>query len=266
MEGAPLIAEREDVAEVRDMVERARRVVAFTGAGVSTECGIPDFRSPGGLWMRFKPIPFQEFRASAEMRLEAWRRWFVIYDTVREAKPGRGHRALADLQARGKLSHVITQNIDGLHRAAGMPKESVIELHGTGTHATCLDCGLRHELEDVRGMIADTGSAPECRACAGPVKTATVSFGQAMPEQAMADARAATLDADLFLAVGSSLQVFPAAGFPVLAKNNGATLIIVNNEPTPLDVMADRIIAADVGETLQRITSREFLDRAQAAR
>ncbi|CAN5513208.1 NAD-dependent protein deacetylase [soil metagenome] len=236
------------------MVERARRVVVFTGAGVSTECGIPDFRSPGGLWTRFKPIPFQEFRASAQMRLEAWRRYFVIYESVREALPGRGHHAIAALHERGKVSHVITQNIDGLHRAAGMPEESVIELHGNGTYAACLDCGLRHELEEVRGMIADSGEAPQCRSCGGPVKTATVSFGQAMPEQAMADARAATLDADLFLAVGSSLQVFPAAGFPILAKNNGAALIIINNEPTPLDVMADLIIAADAGGTLERIT------------
>lgn len=247
---------REDIDELGLMVESARRIVAFTGAGISTECGIPDFRSPNGLWQRFKPIAYQDFVASEAMRLEAWRRYFVIYDSVGPAKPGRGHRAIAELYAQGRLSHVITQNIDDLHRASGLPAESIIELHGNGTYATCLDCGLRHELEAVRQAIAHAGRAPACAACGGPVKTATISFGQPMPDQAMADARSATLHADLFLALGSSLQVYPAAGFPILAKHNRARLVIVNNEPTDLDQMADLVIAADIGDTLERVMAR----------
>ncbi|NNM74312.1 NAD-dependent deacetylase [Enterovirga sp. DB1703] len=232
------------------MIARAKSVVAFTGAGISTESGVPDFRSPGSPWLKNRPIDFQDFVASEEARREAWRRKFAMDDIYAGAKPSAGHRALARLVAEGKSPGVITQNIDGLHQAAGIPDENVIELHGNGTYAACLSCGLRHELADVRREFESTGRAPVCTACGGMVKSATISFGQAMPELAMERARELTLGCDLFLAIGSSLVVYPAAGFPVLAKRKGARLVIVNREPTELDGMADLVIAGEIGEVL----------------
>jgi NAD-dependent deacetylase len=238
------------------MVQRARRAVVFTGAGVSTESGIPDFRSPGGFWTRYKPIEFKDFLASPETRLEAWKRFLVIRDTIGAAKPGPGHQAIAALVERGHVSHVITQNIDGLHEASGVPRGSIIEIHGNGTYATCLSCGRRHEIDWVKAEIADTERAPSCTLCGGIVKSATISFGQAMPEQEMADARAATLNADLFLAIGSSLQVFPAAGFPVMAQQNRTPLVIVNRESTGLDGLADLVINAEIGRVMEAVVAR----------
>ncbi len=238
------------------MVQRARRAVVFTGAGFSTECGIPDFRSKGGFWTRFKPIAFQEFMASEEARLEAWRRFFVIRDTLSSAEPGRPHRIVAELVERGHVARIITQNIDGLDARAGVPKERIIEIHGNGTYAKCLACGTRHEIDWVMSQIETTAMPPTCQSCGGIVKSATISFGQAMPEQEMADARAATFDADLFLAIGSSLQVFPAAGFPVSAAHNRVPLVIINREPTGLDGLARLVINAEAGDVLQAVMSR----------
>jgi NAD-dependent deacetylase len=237
-------------AELRDMLAGARSVVAFTGAGISTESGVPDFRSPGSPWLENKPIDFGEWVASEEARCEGWRRKFTMDDIYRGAKPSAGHRALAKLVAEGRSPGIITQNIDGLHQAAGIPDEQVIELHGNGTYATCLSCGLRHELADVRREFEASGRAPVCRACGGMVKSATISFGQAMPEKAMTRARELTLGCDLFLAIGSSLVVYPAAGFPVLAKRNGARLVIINREPTDLDALADLVIPGEIGTVL----------------
>jgi NAD-dependent deacetylase len=245
-----------DIEELAGMVQRARRAVVFTGAGVSTESGIPDFRSPGGFWTKYKPIEFKEFLASEDTRLEAWRRFLMIRQTIGEARPAAGHKAIADLVARGHVSHVITQNIDGLHEEAGVPRQQIIEIHGNGTYAACLTCGRRHEIEWVRDVIEATSRAPACVSCAGVVKSATISFGQAMPEQEMADARAATLNADLFLAVGSSLQVFPAAGFPVMAKQNRTPLVIINREPTGLDGLADLVINAEIGPVLSELVAK----------
>ena len=238
------------------MVQRARRAVVFTGAGISTECGIPDFRSPGGFWTRYKPIDFSEFLASEETRLEAWRRFLVIRETIGKAEPGPSHRAVARLFALGHVSHVITQNIDGLHAASGIPEERIIEIHGNGTYAKCLACGQRHEIDWVKAAIDASDRAPACTSCGGIVKSATISFGQAMPEQEMADARAATLDADLFLAIGSSLQVFPATGFPVLASHNRTPLVILNREATGLDGLAACVIHADSGPVLEAVMAR----------
>jgi NAD-dependent deacetylase len=234
------------------LVTASRRAVAFTGAGISTESGIPDFRSPGGLWTKTFPIPLDQFLASREMRDEAWRRKFAMEATFRSARPGRGHRALARLVERGKLSAIITQNIDNLHQESGVPQEKVIELHGNGSYATCLDCAVRYELDWVRKRFeAAGGVAPDCPACHGPVKAATISFGQAMPEEAMRRAEAETRAADLFLSIGSSLVVWPAAGFPALAKNNGARLVILNREPTDFDGMADLVARDDIGDMLE---------------
>ncbi|MBO0763213.1 MAG: Sir2 family NAD-dependent protein deacetylase [Hyphomicrobiaceae bacterium] len=232
------------------MIADARNAVAFTGAGISTESGIPDFRSPGGIWTRHQPIPFGEFLASVEARRETWRRKFATQATIEMATPNAGHRALAKLVAQGKMSAVITQNIDGLHQASGIPGDKVIELHGNTTYAVCLDCRRRYELEWVREIFADNEQLPVCTDCGGHVKTATISFGQPMPEAEMERAHAATLGADLFIVLGSSLVVYPAAGLPLLAKRNGARLVIVNRDPTDQDEMADLLIHAEIGATM----------------
>jgi NAD-dependent deacetylase len=237
--------------QLADMVMAAQNTVAFTGAGISTECGIPDFRSPGGIWSKYRPIDFQTFMASAEARREALTRYIKIRQSMGTPEPGRGHRALARLAEQGRLSHVITQNIDGLHQASGLAPEQVIELHGNGTYAHCLDCGRRHELDWVAGELDARPGAPHCLGCGGIVKTATISFGQAMPLDEMQRAEQATLACDLFLAIGSSLVVYPAAGFPMVAKRNGARLVIVNREPTELDGFADLVVHQDIGDVLE---------------
>ena len=239
------------VAELRVLVEAARVVLPFTGAGISTESGIPDFRSPGGVWTRNRPIPFDEFLASSEMRAEAWRRRFAMEQEFAGAKPGRGHLALASLYRAGKAPAVVTQNIDNLHQSAGIAAEHVIELHGNTTYALCLSCGKRYELPWVKQQFtASGGAAPDCTDCGGRIKSATVSFGQAMPEAAMRRAEELTLACDVFLVVGSSLVVWPAAGFPRLAKRNGARLVIINREGTEFDGIADLVIRDDIGSVL----------------
>ncbi|MGI9169431.1 MAG: SIR2 family NAD-dependent protein deacylase [Caulobacteraceae bacterium] len=232
------------------MIADARRVTVFTGAGISTESGVPDFRSPGGVWSRMKPIPFGDFLASEECRREAWRRAFTGAAGWTGAEPNAGHLAVADLVAQGKAGAVITQNVDNLHLDSGVPSDKVIELHGNASYATCLTCGLRHELADLKAPFLERGAIPACRDCGALVKTATISFGQPMPEEAMARARAATLACDLFLVLGSSLVVFPAAGFPLLAKRNGAMLAIVNREPTDQDCLADLVLHAEIGAAM----------------
>jgi NAD-dependent deacetylase len=236
---------------LRELIEGAGVVVPFTGAGISTECGIPDFRSPGGIWTRMRPIEFGDFLASQEMRDESWRRRFAMEEHFGNAKPGRGHRALASLYKSGKTPGVITQNIDNLHQDSGIAAEHVVELHGNTTFATCLDCGKRYELGWVKQSMAQSGGrSPECTVCDGFIKTATVSFGQAMPEAAMRRAQELTESCDLFLAIGSSLVVWPAAGFPLAAKRNGARLVIINREATEFDEIADLVVHDDIGAAL----------------
>jgi len=242
------------VREFRRAIDEAARIVVFTGAGISTESGVPDFRSPGGLWTRMAPIDFKDFLRSPELRVEAWRRKFEIDQTMIGAAPNKGHMAIAKLVDEGRVSHVITQNIDNLHQHSGVPPGKIIELHGNGTYARCLDCGARHELDDVKAMLELTGEPPACISCGGIVKSATISFGQAMPEAEMDRARDATLGCDLFIAIGSSLQVYPAAGFPILARKNGASLVILNREATPLDEIADLVIHDEIGPVLSSVT------------
>ncbi|MGD0190065.1 MAG: Sir2 family NAD-dependent protein deacetylase [Rhizomicrobium sp.] len=229
----------------------AKRIVVFTGAGISTESGIPDFRSPGGIWTRMAPIDFDDFVRSAEMRKEAWRRRFAMEETFVSVKPNEGHKAVAQLVEQGHATHVITQNIDNLHQDSGIPGGKVIELHGNTRYAKCLTCGTRAELGPIRIHFEQHGEAPECRFCGGLLKTATISFGQAMPEHEMERATEATLACDLFLVLGSSLVVYPAAGFPLMAKRNGAGLIILNREPTELDEIADLVLHGEIGPTLR---------------
>ena len=240
------------ITRLRDLIDGANVIVPFTGAGISTECGIPDFRSPGGIWTKMAPIPFDQFMASQTARDESWRRRFAMQDQFAAAKPGRGHRALASLFRRGKSPGVVTQNIDNLHQASGIPHESVVELHGNTTYAICLDCAKRYELAWVRAAYDRTGGrAPDCPDCLGYIKTATVSFGQAMPQHEMDRAQELTLACDLFLAIGSSLVVWPAAGFPLMAKRNGARLAILNREPTEFDDIADLVVRQDIGTVLE---------------
>jgi NAD-dependent deacetylase len=245
-----MMADDPGIAELRRMIEEARRIVLFTGAGISTESGIPDFRSPGGIWTRMKPIYFADFLASDEARRETWRRRFATDETMRKAEPNRGHRAIAALINRGKAAAVITQNIDGLHQSSGVPANRVIELHGNTTYAHCLDCAQRYEIESIRATFEQSGEAPCCVSCGGYVKTATVSFGQSMPPAAMIRAEEETLAADLFIAIGSSLVVYPAAGFPEMAARNGTRLVILNREPTGLDPYADLVLHREIGATL----------------
>jgi NAD-dependent deacetylase len=240
------------MSHLEEMVHRSKTIVPFTGAGISTECGIPDFRSPGGLWTKNRPIPFDEYLASQEARNESWRRRFAMADQFGDAKPGRGHRALASLYRAGKVPAVVTQNIDNLHQASGIAAKDVVELHGNTTYSHCLDCGERYELSWVRQrMDAANGCAPDCPSCGGFIKTATISFGQAMPDAAMQRAQDLTLRCDLFAAVGSSLQVWPAAGFPLMAKRNGARLVIINREATDFDDIADLVVRQDIGTVLE---------------
>jgi len=235
------------------MLAKSARAVVFTGAGISTESGIPDFRSPGGVWSKMTPIGFSEFVNDPGMRREAWSRTFSGVTRWQDAEPNAGHFAISRLVVQGKVNAVITQNVDNLHQASGVPAEKVIELHGNATYAACLDCGLRHELADLKGPFLATGEAPACRACAGVVKSATISFGQSMPPDEMARAEAATRFCDLFIVLGSSLVVYPAADFPLIAKRHGAALVIINREPTPQDSYADLVLHEELGPLLTAV-------------
>lgn len=246
----------ESIIRLREVLQASRRAVVFTGAGISTESGIPDYRSPGGIWSKYRPIDFDAFVTSEDARREYWRRKFDTHETVMQAKPNRGHEAVARLVREGKVVAVITQNIDGLHQASGVPRERVIELHGNTTYAHCLSCGHEYDLEPIRRRFQAKGTMPVCQACGALVKTATISFGQAMPQEEMRRATAAARACDFFLAVGSSLKVFPAAGLPVLAKQAGAGLVILNREQTDLDDLADLVIHGEIGPTLEAALDR----------
>jgi NAD-dependent deacetylase len=238
------------------MVAESRRAVVFTGAGVSTESGIPDFRSPGGIWTKYQPIDFREFMSSEEARRETWRRKIAVDEAVSQAMPNRGHRAIAHLVKEGKVSSVITQNIDGLHQRSGVPDEQVIELHGNGTYAACLDCAKRYDLGQIFETFKANEEPPVCE-CGGFIKSATISFGQPMPIEAMRRAQTESKYCDLFIAMGSSLVVYPAATFPALAKQNGSRLVILNREPTDLDYLADLVLNLEIGPALGEVTGVE---------
>jgi NAD-dependent deacetylase len=251
--GTPHNATMTAISRLAALLAGSARTVVFTGAGMSTESGIPDFRSPGGVWSRMKPIEFDTFVDNEDARREAWQRTFSGTARWVGAKPNEGHIAIARLVDTGKVGHVITQNVDNLHQDSGIPKHQVIELHGNAGYATCLICKLRHELEDLRDPFLQQGTLPECRACGGIVKSATISFGQPMPVEAMRRAEAAARECELFIVLGSSLLVYPAATLPMAAKSNGAALAIVNREPTIMDGRADVLIHAEIGAVLREI-------------
>jgi NAD-dependent deacetylase len=232
------------------LVEEATRICVLTGAGISTESGIPDFRSPGGIWSKYRIIEYPEFMASESARLEDWHRRFDMEDALGVVKPNAGHSWIAALVQSGKCPAVVTQNIDGLHQEAGISDDKVVEIHGNARHAVCTACGLRHEIAECRVMLEKTGRAPACRDCGGIVKSAVVMFGEMMPEAIFARAVDLARSCDLFIAVGTSLVVHPAASLPVYALRAGARLAIINREPTELDSLAELVIHDEIGEVL----------------
>lgn len=244
----------EEAKQIAQWLRQARFAVAFTGAGISTESGIPDFRSPGGVWTKYRQIYFDEFLASAEARLEYWRQKCEAYRQFAAAAPNVGHQTLAAWERRGLLHGVITQNIDGLHQAAG--SQQVLEVHGTARKIACIACHQEYEPEPWIEQFQASQLPPNCPQCGGPLKHATVSFGQAMPAEVMEEADQWSRQADLFLAIGSSLVVYPAAGLPRLAQAHGARLVILNRDPTPQDDAADLVVNASIGATLAAIDAR----------
>lgn len=249
------------VIELTAAITRAEKVVVFTGAGLSTESGIPDFRGPNGIWNTQTPIDFSDFVASIDWRRESWRRRFSGSDRFGAAEPNLGHLAIAHWVRAGKVTRIITQNVDGLHQKSGVPDDQVIELHGNAQYATCLSCGDRYELEAIRAVFLPLETVPDCQHCGGIIKTATISFGQSMPETEMQAARDASIECDLLIAIGSSLTVYPAAGFPVLAKQQGADLIIINHQATDLDPIADLVIPHSIGAVLSAAAGFEPVNR-----
>ncbi|HEX5505007.1 MAG TPA: Sir2 family NAD-dependent protein deacetylase, partial [Thermomicrobiales bacterium] len=224
----------EGIARLAALIAKARYLVAFTGAGVSTESGIPDFRSPGGIWNRYKPIDYQTFLVSEEARREYWRRGKNTYAVIRAARPNPAHLALVELERRGTLRCLITQNIDGLHAAAGSSPERTIELHGTAHRVYCMDCGAATSRDEVIARLEAGEAIPACLRCGGMLRSGTVAFGEPLPREPWRRAVAEARQSDLFLVIGSSLVVNPAAHLPLLAADAGADLVIVNQTPTPL--------------------------------
>ena len=241
------------VLELRRLIGEAQRVVVFTGAGISTESGIPDYRGPNGVWKTQTPIDFNDFIGSEDVRRKSWRGRLSGPSVMESAEPNAGHMAVARLVELGKVTHVITQNVDGLHQKSGVPDDQVIELHGNASYATCLSCGKRYEFEALRQIFFPDETVPCCDDCGGIIKTATISFGQAMPVDEVRRAEHATLACDLFIVLGSSLVVYPAAAFPKVAKQSGAKVVIVNNQPTDIDGFCDLTLSDDIGPTLSAV-------------
>ena len=241
-----------------DMITQSKKLVVFTGAGMSTESGISDFRSPGGVWSRFDPseLSFQKFLSSEESREKYWEFSTSSWGEMAAAQPNPGHQAIAELNSLGKLDCVITQNIDGLHQRSGIPEEKVTELHGTARWVSCLECGQRYPREQIQDRLKGGIKVPRCDSCGGILKPATISFGQAMPERETRQAQNRSVACDLFLVAGSSLVVYPAAQMPLIAKDSGAGLIIINLTPTPHDPHADVVIHDQTGPALSQIIDR----------
>ncbi|MBA4392169.1 MAG: sigma factor regulator FecR [Desulfobacca sp.] len=243
------------ITQTAQWIIDSKRVVVFVGAGLSTESGIPDFRSPGGVWERYNPEDFyyQNFMASESSRAKYWQMATEMYDSIKTARPNPAHLAIAELEHLNKLDRVITQNIDGLHFKAGNTEATVIELHGTALHVSCLNCGRRYDRDEIQERLTQGEKAPQCATCHGPLKPATISFGQSMPEKETAEAFSRAAESDLFIVIGSSLAVQPAASLPQVAKRNKARLVIINRDPTPLDSLADLVIHGQAGVIMTAI-------------
>ena len=237
--------------------------VVFTGAGVSTESGIPDFRSPGGIWSRYTPIQYSAYVMDAAARRESWRRGLEAYADMATAQPNAAHLAIFAWYRAGLVNGVVTQNIDGLHQASGIPAEAVVELHGNAHYVGCLTCPARFERAIVQERVVAGELDPACPSCGGILKTTTVSFGQPLPEDAVAEAHRLHASARLCLVVGSSLVVYPAAGLPEVTLESGGRLAIVNREPTHLDELAIFVAHETAGELLAA-TDRLVRKRGEA--
>lgn len=232
-------------------ITSSKRAFIFTGAGISTESGIPDFRSPGGVWAKYQPVYFDEFMASAAARGEYWRQKSEAHREFAHAQPNQGHHVLANWERRGIVQGIVTQNIDGLHQLAG--NQRVLEIHGTAREAACMQCGVRQPIDPLVEQFLETQTPPDCEQCGGPLKHATISFGQSLEENVLQLAAEWMRTADLVLALGSSLVVHPAASLPELAVEHGARLVIINRDPTPLDAMADLVVNAALGRSLVEV-------------
>ncbi|MFT7688293.1 MAG: NAD-dependent deacetylase [Candidatus Azotimanducaceae bacterium] len=243
----------EEIDRFSSMLKQANNVVVFTGAGISTESGIPDFRGPSGVWKTQRPINFNDFIASEDVRRLSWQRKFSNEHSMDGAQPNSGHEAISSLVKMEKVTTIITQNVDGLHQKSGVPDRQIIEIHGNANYATCLDCDKRYELQDIAKEFQLEEKVPYCSVCQGMIKTATISFGQAMPIKAMEEAHEACVSADLLLVLGSSLSVYPAAGLPHVALQSGAVLVLINNEETELDSLFNLVLHHPIGETLSTV-------------
>ena len=239
---------------LNELIFQSEDLVFFTGAGISTNSGIPDFRGPEGIWKTSQPIYFQDFVNSEEKRIESWERKFSNELNINKAKPNQGHMRISEIMKKKDLSHLITQNVDNLHQESGVSDSQITELHGNATYAKCLDCQLRYDLAELKKAFLRTKVAPLCSVCNGIIKTATISFGQSMPEAEMLLAQKKSISCDLFICIGTSLAVFPAADLPVLAKETGSQLVIINNEPTQMDHIADLVINRDISEVFSEIS------------
>lgn len=240
--------------KLQDLIKKSEKLVFFTGAGISTNSGIPDFRGPKGIWKTSTPIYFQDFISSKAQRVESWERKFSNELSIDLAEPNDGHKKLAEIMAKKRYSHLITQNVDNLHQISGIHEDNITELHGNATYAKCLECFKKYDLGPLKEEFLKFKEPPLCKICEGLIKTATISFGQAMPEEEMRIAQKVSIESDLFICLGSSLAVFPAADIPLLAKETGSSLVIINNEPTQMDNHADLVINKDISEVLSEIS------------
>ncbi len=242
-----------DLENFKSLIENCKYPVFFTGAGISTDSGIPDFRGPNGFWKKNTPIYFQDFISSKEMRAKYWEQSVNFKSNFSKFKPNKGHETIASIIKAKENGHCVTQNVDNLHQAAGLSDDQVTEIHGNATYAVCLDCAKKFDLEPIHQAFKDNQKPPTCNTCGGHIKTATISFGQPMPEKEMIRAQNEAANCDLMVAVGSSLVVYPAATIPLLGKQSGANLVILNNEPTEMDQFADLVINASISDTFEAI-------------
>lgn len=248
----------DQIEKVADLIVNSKRIVVFVGAGLSTESGIPDFRSPGGVWDKYDPedFYFQNFLSSQVSREKYWQMATEMYEAMKDAKPNQAHLAVAELEKLGKLDRLITQNIDGLHFKAGNSPEKVLELHGTAMYVACLSCNKRYERDAIQLRITKGEKAPQCDECTGLLKPATISFGQSMPERETREAYEQSATCDLFIVIGSSLVVQPAAYMPVVAHKNGAKLVIINRDETACDDIADIIVKGQAGPSMAAVLKK----------
>ena len=240
------------ISQIAEKILQDGNNVIFTGAGISTESGIPDYRSQGGIWDKFKPVYFDEFMSQEDARIEYWQRWLELYQGLHQATPNTGHQAIAELYQMELIQAVVTQNIDGLHQASGIPESSVIELHGNTLRIRCMSCSKISSTESAHNRLSSGDLAPTCD-CGGYLKPDTISFGQSMPMDKVNQAIALSQNSDLFIVVGSTLLVQPAAHMPLYAKQNNAILAIINLSETPCDDMCDFLFTEKAGIVLDRI-------------